>query len=156
MQGVSLWRKKTKFAAMMPGLRSAACLWSMKCRSHLVVVYQFIHSSWSQCRAYCVCQSHTSIYIAHKLWSALARVCALLEEDDLRLLHTADRPNQDPRIGERSGTRFTQSPDRTMPIIGFIMAAFREPTTTGEVQRWPAAVSTASCTAVSAHRHNYT
>jgi hypothetical protein len=57
--------------------------------THLVVVDELVHAPGPQGRAHRVCQSHARIDVAHKLGRALAGVCALFQQDDLRLLRTA-------------------------------------------------------------------
>jgi hypothetical protein len=55
-------------------------------QTHLVIVYEFVHATWAQRGAHCVCQRHAGVDVADKLRCALACVCALFQQDDLGLL----------------------------------------------------------------------
>ena len=55
---------------------------------HLVVVYELVHAAWAQRGAHGVDHSHACVDVADQLRLALAGVCALPQQDDLRLLRT--------------------------------------------------------------------
>lgn len=49
-------------------------------------MYELVHATWPECGSDSIDNSYTSVYVADELCFPLASVCALLEQDDLRLL----------------------------------------------------------------------
>jgi len=69
---------------------------------HLVVVDELVHAAWAQRGAHGVDHGHACVDVADQLRLALAGVCALPQQDDLRLLRTAQH-----FLGVRSAARAT-------------------------------------------------
>ena len=57
--------------------------------AHLLIVYELVHPSGAQRGTYRIDDSAAGINVANELSFPLAGVCALFQQDDLRLLHRA-------------------------------------------------------------------
>ena len=63
------------------------CGWNVCVATHPVVVDELVHAAWTQRCAHAVDDGHAGVDVAQQLRLALARVGALFEQDNLRLLH---------------------------------------------------------------------